>query len=466
MPSIAKYIGKNLLFFLIALLILFLVNLAAFIGIGYASMKNSRSQLEPGMISEEMVQEINRNPSDIHIGATSLDKLDQHGIWALVMDNDTGELVWTHRLPPDIPKVFSRKDVALFSRYYLKDYPVFTYLCERGLLVLGYPKDSYFKFPGNYMLIHDARQLPAIVLIYVGLNIMLVFIIYMLSKQKLLRTLIPLSDAMSKLPNTPIQPIQVKGELSCLAEAINATSKKLQEKDTIRANWIAGVSHDIRTPLTLILGYADKLSRSKSIPAEEGREVQLIRTGAATIQRLVDDLNMTSRLEYNLVPLNLSSVNLVSLLRQIAVDAMNADRTGKYSFDFEVEEHTIPHVIQADRKLLERALNNLLQNSMKHNPEGCSIRISITKEAPNVCILIADDGKGCTKAQLEQVNQPTEQLLASKDYLNRKHGLGLVIVKQVISLHHGTIEFISAPAKGFQNIIRLSLKSGQSHLFC
>jgi hypothetical protein len=52
----------------------------------------------------------------------------------------------------------------------------------------------------------------------------------------------------------------------------------------------------------------------------------------------VDDLNMTSRLEHNLVPLNLSSVNLVSLLRQIVVDAMNADRTGKYSFDFEVEE--------------------------------------------------------------------------------------------------------------------------------
>ena len=82
---------------------------------------------------------------------------------------------------------------------------------------------------------------------------MLVFIIYMFSKQKLLRTLIPLSDAMSKLPNTPIQPIQVKGELSCLAQALNATSEKLREKDTVRANWIAGVSHDIRTPLTLIL---------------------------------------------------------------------------------------------------------------------------------------------------------------------------------------------------------------------
>ena len=160
MPSIAKYIGKNLLFFLIALLVLFLVNLAAFIGIGYVSMKNSGARLEPGITSEEMVREINRNPSHIHIGATLLDKLDQHGIWALVMDNDTGEVVWTHRLPPDIPKVFSRKDVALFSRFYLKDYPVFTYLCERGLLVLGYPKDSYFKFPANYMLIHDARQLP------------------------------------------------------------------------------------------------------------------------------------------------------------------------------------------------------------------------------------------------------------------------------------------------------------------
>ena len=463
MPSIAKYIGKNLLFFLIALLVLFLVNLAAFIGIGYVSMKNSGAQLEPGIISEEIVREINQNPSDIHIGATLLDKLDLHGIWALVMDNDTGEVVWTHRLPPDIPKVFSRKDVALFSRFYLKDYPVFTYLCERGLLVLGYPKDSYFKFPGNYMLIHDARQLPAIVLIYVGLNIMLVFIIYMFSKQKLLRTLIPLSDAMSKLPNTPIQPIQVKGELSCLAEAINATSEKLQEKDTIRANWIAGVSHDIRTPLTLILGYADKLSRSKSIPAEERREVQLIRTGATTIQRLVEDLNMTSRLEYNLVPLNLSSVNLVSFLRQIVVDAMNADCTGKYSFGFEAEECTVPPVIQADRKLLERALNNLLQNSMKHNPEGCSIRISITKEAQNVRILIADDGRGCTKAQLEQVNQPMEQLMTSKDYLNRKHGLGLVIVKQVISLHHGTIKSISAPAKGFQNIVRLPLKGGRNH---
>mgnify|MGYP000915225665 CR=1 FL=1 len=67
MPSIAKYIGKNLLFFLIALLVLFLVNLAAFIGIGYVSMKNSGAQLEPGIISEEIVREINQNPSDIHL---------------------------------------------------------------------------------------------------------------------------------------------------------------------------------------------------------------------------------------------------------------------------------------------------------------------------------------------------------------------------------------------------------------
>ena len=459
MPSISKYIGKNLLSFLVALLVLFLANLAAFIGIGYASMKNSKAQLEPGITSEEMVQEINQNPSDIHIGKTSLDKLDQHGVWALVMDNDSGEVVWTHELPPDIPRVFSRKDIALFSRYYLKDYPVFTYLCERGLLVLGYPKDSYFKFPANYMLIHDARRLPVVALFYVGLNIILVFVIYMFSKQKLLRTLIPLSDAISKLPDTPIQPVQAKGELSYLAEALNATSEKLQEKDTIRANWIAGVSHDIRTPLTLILGYSDKLSRSKFIQPAEEREVQLIHTSATTIQTLVDDLNMTSRLEYGMVPLNLSSVNLVSFLRQIVVDTINADITGKYSFDFEVDEGTVPPVIQADQKLLERAINNLLQNSMKYNQEGCLIRISITKEAPNVRIIISDDGKGCTKAQLEKVNKPMEKLLASKDYLHRKHGLGLVIAKQVISLHHGTIEFVSAPAKGFQNIIMLPLKT-------
>lgn len=83
-------------------------------------------------------------------------------LWTMLIDEQSGNIAWNIDLPSEIPHSFSRSDIALFTRYYLKDYPIFTYVTEKGVLVLGFPKNSYAKYPANYYDIKGMRALQNI----------------------------------------------------------------------------------------------------------------------------------------------------------------------------------------------------------------------------------------------------------------------------------------------------------------
>ncbi|WP_077368340.1 sensor histidine kinase [Anaerosalibacter sp. Marseille-P3206] len=283
------------------------------------------------------------------------------------------------------------------------------------------------------------------------------FAFYWFSKGKLLRDILPITKAICDLPKGKEIKLEGNGELSYIQMALNDTSEKLKAQDSMRANWIAEVSHDIRTPLSLVLGYADQLSKSATLNEEEKKHLQKIISGSETIRSLIEDLNLTSRLEYNLTKIDNEPIDMVKLLRNIIVDFINQGDYEKYSFDFHIEPNN-KFILKGNAGLLERAFRNLILNSIKHNPNGCDIYIHVVSYAKRMVITVKDNGKGCSEEKINALNKPTQIQIEKRKNQDSYHGLGLLIVKQVVELHNGEVMFYSGDTMGFQTEIHFPIQ--------
>ena len=109
--------------------------------------------------------------------------LKKQNIWAILIDNDSKKVIWqTDNLPDDIPKEYSISDIAIFSHAYIKNYPVFTSKVENNLLVLGYPKNSYWKYPVANWKYGLVKNIPKFLLILFCLNIIFIFLLHFRNK--------------------------------------------------------------------------------------------------------------------------------------------------------------------------------------------------------------------------------------------------------------------------------------------
>ena len=386
-------------------------------------------------------------------------ELTERNIWALYIDNTSLEILWhSDNLPEDIPLAYTASDISGLTRGYVNDYPTFTGQGTDGLMVLGYPKQSYWKhmYPSwDLQMIADAPKTVGIVL---GANLILLFLIYIGANMGVLRSVRPIAEGIQKLPLEEHVTLKETGVLSELAKNINRTSEILQsqkyqilKKDAARANWIAGVSHDIRTPLSMVMGYAGQLEQSQGISPEDKKKVSVILSQSRRIKNLINDLNLASKLEYNMQPLSMKPENAVAVVRQVAVDFINNDIEGKYPVEWETDEKLSVCMVQADRELLKRAVSNLIQNSMNHNEDGCTIYVSVScaEEKKSCVIRVEDDGAGVSPEQLERLERAPHYMMCDTNTGEQRHGLGLMIVKQIAASHGGRAEIGRGRHGGF-----------------
>lgn len=250
--------------------------------------------------------------------------------------------------------------------------------------------------------------------------------------------------------------VKERGLFSSLAKSVNRASEKLRtqdyelkKKDAARANWIAGVSHDIRTPLSMVMGYASQLEEDPAIPAEGRKKAGIIRLQSLRMKNLVNDLNLASKLEYNVQPLHRRPVNAVALARGIAVDFLNMDAEGLYPIEWSTDENLPVCMVDGDPDLLKRALSNLILNAQVHNPDGCTVTLTVAREGERCSITVADNGVGVTDAQLKSLRNTPHYMFNDSGTGEQRHGLGLLIVRQIAQAHGGTVEMDHAPQGGF-----------------
>ena len=448
MKAFGKYIAKYLLSFFAFVLVLLLVNILAFSltfgGIvfreyGAASPANMLERVTADLsvsgISEETLQELNHNQ-----------------IWAMYLDEDGG-CDWSVSLPEEVPTQYSAQEIAVFSKGYLQDYPVFVRSMDDGLLVLGYPKDSFMKLTGNYLPMRAVRIFPLFVAGILVADILLLFLVYYFSKRRISKNTEPIMTSIKTLSAGKPVNLSVHGELSEIADSVNQASQILSRQNQARANWISGVSHDIRTPLSMIMGYAERIANDHAASRNMKQEAEIIRAQSAKIKDLVQDLNLVSQLEYEMQPLTKAPVRLSRLLRSYAVDLLNAGIPEKYLLETEISKDAETAVMECDARLISRAVNNLVQNSINHNPQGCTISLQLACSDTTIFLTVADDGVGLSAEKLRELEEKPHYMESTDERLDLRHGLGLLLVRQIVDAHGGTMKMESAPQSGYKAIL-------------
>ena len=451
MKAFGKYISKYLLSFFAFALVLLLVNILAFAltfgGIvfreyGSASPANMleavAADLSASGRSEERLQELNRNQ-----------------IWAMLLDA-SGRCIWEVSLPEEIPTQYTIQDVAVFSKGYLQDYPVFVRNTDNGLLVLGYPKDSFMKLTGNYFPIRAIRIFPLFITGILAIDIVLLFLVYYFSKRKIAKNTEPIMASIKTLSTGKPVDLSIRGELSEIADSVNQASQVLSRQNQARANWISGVSHDIRTPLSMIMGYAQRIAGDHEASGNIQQEAEIIRAQSTKIKDLVQDLNLVSQLEYEMQPLHKEPVRLSKLLRSYAADLLNTGIPEKYSFGVEISKNSETAVIECDARLISRAINNLVQNSINHNPQGCTISLRLDCSDSTVSLTVADDGVGLSPEKLRELKEKPHYMESTDERLDLRHGLGLLLVRQIVEAHNGMVEIKNSLNQGAITILTLA----------
>ena len=181
-------------------------------------------------------------------------------------------------------------------------------------------------------------------------------------------------------------------------------------------------------------------------------------------------------MEFNMQPVIRDEINAVALVRQVAVDFMNMDVDGRYPIEWETDEKLTVCPICADKELIKRAVSNLIQNSMNHNEDGCMIYVSVSvsksacpaenrpagrKETAQkgYCVIsVEDDGAGASDEEIEKLNHAPHYMVCDTNTREQRHGLGLLIVKQIAESHGGKVEIGRSGHGGFGVKIMLPLE--------
>ena len=243
---------------------------------------------------------------------------------------------------------------------------------------------------------------------------------------------------------------EVEDRITDLSQQLQVTQYERQQMDTVREEWIANISHDIKTPLTSIRGNAeimadmsyemDLISRQKS--------AQTIIEKSDYIKNLVDDLNLSTRLKNKEFILNKKQVNLVSLLRHVIIEIMNDPKYENYNIQFSYDNEYIP--LMLDELLMRRVFTNLMMNAITHNEESVLISIDIKDHT----ITLKDNGVGVCEEDLLHIFKRYYRGTNTKKP-NVGSGLGLAIAYDIVKLHEGIISASSTRGNGLTITITL-----------
>lgn len=311
----------------------------------------------------------------------------------------------------------------------------------------------------NYLPLSAIQKTPFLLLIMLVSNIAILFIVYYLSKRNVMLKISPILNGIDKLSHGDTVTLNINGELEEIGNRINETSLQLKKQNQARANWISGVSHDIRTPLSMIMGYADKISSTLNIDENTKKQANIIKTQSVKIKNLVQDLNLVSQLNYNVQPIQETPIHLCKIIREIVVEYLNNNTNNKFEFELNLKPNTELITIIGDERLLGRAIQNIISNSINHNENGCIISISLEVNGSNLILVISDNGKGISEEKLQKIQSTPHYLQSTDDRLDLRHGLGLLLVKEIVSIHKGNVSISSALNKGFSTTISLPIKN-------
>jgi two-component system CheB/CheR fusion protein len=228
-----------------------------------------------------------------------------------------------------------------------------------------------------------------------------------------------------------------------------------EKANRLKDEFLATLSHELRNPLNVILGYAEVLLRSDEARASDfvRRSAEILKRNALAQARLVRDLLDLSRLHIGKLSLNLEVVSLMTVLNN-AVETVKHDAAAKkMRFSFDTPEEVV--FVDGDPLRLEQVFWNLLNNAVKFTPDGGLITIRQSLESGRVRLIVEDTGPGIEPEFLPHVFEMFRQADASNSRPHSGMGIGLALVRQLIGLHGGTVAVESVVGQGSRFTVEL-----------
>ncbi|HXH80529.1 ATP-binding protein [Nocardioides sp.] len=221
---------------------------------------------------------------------------------------------------------------------------------------------------------------------------------------------------------------------------------ELRELDTYRSRLIATVAHELKNPLTSILGHVEMLDAASGVPSRAQRSVAFIERGAVRMERVIEDMltlaevgdpnNALVAIPVDMRPLVADALDLVSLT------------IGRKRLAAIHEPASQPVVALGDVSDLDRVCGNLISNAVKYTPEGRSITVTLEQRAVDVVLVVADEGLGISTKDQERLFEEFFRSTNPEAVAEPGTGLGLTIVHRIIARHGGRIEVASQLGKG------------------
>ena len=241
---------------------------------------------------------------------------------------------------------------------------------------------------------------------------------------------------------------QLRVAFSQMSGKIREQFESLEETDRLRRELISNVSHDLRTPLASMHGYVETLLLKNDALGEEERlrYLEITRKHSLHRRRLIGDLFELSKLEAAGVEPALEWFSLAELLHDVAQEfELEAREKG---IAIGVETRPDDSMVHADIGLIQRVLENLIRNALKHTPRDGSITISLSEKPGSVAVAVADTGCGIAENELEHIFDRFYRSKNTQEAKTDSTGLGLAIVKRILDLHGSRITVASRPDHG------------------
>lgn len=398
----------------------------------------------------------------LQIEDIGLERLDEYDLWLQVID-ETGQEVFSHNKPENFPAKYTASELMAFSTSDYEDgNTVFVSSFEEDgqtwNYLIGFPYDV-----GKYMLYYNGevvgRLKPVFTLslfgvIFAGSALFLIYGIW------LTRQTGKIAKGIGNISRRVYKSIPEKGTFGSVYMALNKMNEEIrhsdqikEETDRVRREWITNITHDLKTPLSPVKGYAELLADGTDVDTKTAQEYgAIILKNVDYAEKLMNDLKLTYQLESGAFPFHPQQVRLVRYLKELVIDIANDPAFSNRNIEFacDLPEFTV----SIDPDLFHRAISNLVINALVHNPPTTKVIVSVLKENQNIYISVRDNGIGINETEQAELFNRYYRGTNTKEKTEGS-GLGLAIAKQIIVLHGGEIAVKSKIGEGTEFSIRL-----------
>ncbi|MFD1064702.1 sensor histidine kinase [Oceanobacillus locisalsi] len=381
--------------------------------------------------------------------------LARFGAWLQILD-DGGNVISdeyapdsaaTHYTPLELVHKYKYMDDDM-NTYFISEFEGYSYIVgvpesqQQRTIIMADPQ-QVFKYASQF--------LGAIIVV----DLIIAGIVGFLFSTVLAKPVSRIIERISELKERKFEPKKMKrpgvfkrvfANLNDVSETLQAHENERQKLEKMRNEWVSNVSHDIKTPLASIRGYAELLSNA-DVSAEERMEyAEVIERQSIYMKELLDDFNLTMRLRNQEMELHLQDIRVEGFVRKIIIDLLNDPQFQAHDIDFSSNAPALTWNI--DQHLMKRALLNFIINALIHNNEDVKVTVEVQEDG----IIIRDNGKGIKPEEQAQI---FDRYYRGTSTTSRGTGLGLAISRDIIQAHGGDVEMESEVGEGTMFKIRM-----------